>query len=325
MSDTQLAVIIKARQMLEQAKTFDEIKQVMSISEQARLYAKRQGLGLESQNLAAEIHLDSTRKFGDALRKLNRATPQTANLSGKPVSNNGHGLDGIVSNNGHDTEYKIVLEETNTSRQDANRFEKIASIPEEKYKAIVAETKEAKKELTTAALLREVPHVSHNSGNNEWYTPTEYIAAAREVLGEIDLDPASSAIANKIIGAKKFYSIDDDGLSKKWRGRVWMNPPYASNLIGQFTAKLCVHVRAGDVPEAIVLVNNATEAEWFEDMASLASTVMFTYSRVKFLDCDLNPCGAPLQGQALLYFGKNYKGFINAFSELAWTVNHGKH
>lgn len=168
------------------------------------------------------------------------------------------------------------------------------------------------------------PHVSHNSGNNEWYTPPEYIEAAREVMGEIDLDPASSETANKIVKAKRFYSEDNDGLSKKWLGRVWMNPPYSSELIGQFTAKLCQHVRSGDIIEAVVLVNNATEAAWFEDMAELAQTVMFTYSRVKFLDSELKPRGAPLQGQALLYFGPSYKKFIKAFSKLAWAVNHGK-
>jgi len=35
-------------------------------------------------------------------------------------------------------------------------------------------------------------HVSYNSRENEWYTPPEFIASAREVLGSIDIDPASS-------------------------------------------------------------------------------------------------------------------------------------
>lgn len=171
----------------------------------------------------------------------------------------------------------------------------------------------------------KMPHVSHNSGNNEWYTPPEYIEAARSVLGAIDLDPASSVKANEIVKARRFYTTEDDGLTKRWRGKVWMNPPYAADLIGKFTSKLCEHVRSSDISEAIVLVNNATEAEWFEDMAALASTILFTFRRVKFLDDDLNPRGAPLQGQSLLYFGPNYKKFIAAFSNLAWAVNHGKH
>ena len=164
------------------------------------------------------------------------------------------------------------------------------------------------------------PHVANNSGINEWYTPPEYIQAARDVMGEIDLDPASSEIANRIVGAKVFYTADDDGLGWAWDGRVWMNPPYSSELIRRFVEKLCYHFETGDVTESIVLVNNATETIWFRNLSNFASAVVFPQTRVKFLDPEGQP-GAPLQGQAVLYLGKNPQLFLRKFSRFGWGAN----
>ena len=68
-------------------------------------------------------------------------------------------------------------------------------------------------------------HIKNNSGNNEWYTPGYIIEAAKKVLGTIDLDPASSDIANSIIKANIYYTIENDGLTKEWFGNIWLNPP----------------------------------------------------------------------------------------------------
>lgn len=74
------------------------------------------------------------------------------------------------------------------------------------------------------------PHVANNSGqNNEWYTPPEYTHAARECMGAINLNPASCEIANRTVRATTYYTIEDDGLTKPWYGRVWLNPPYSRN------------------------------------------------------------------------------------------------
>lgn len=161
------------------------------------------------------------------------------------------------------------------------------------------------------------PHVAYNSGNNEWYTPKEFIEAATAVMGGIDLDPASSEIANKTVNAKRFYTVEDNGLEKPWFGRVWMNPPYASDLIGKFAEKLVFELP--NISQAIVLVNNATETEWFYTMVVQATAVCFPRSRVRFVTPD-GTTGAPLQGQAILYFGPDVNRFINVFDEKGWCA-----
>ena len=162
------------------------------------------------------------------------------------------------------------------------------------------------------------PHVSFNSGNNEWYTPADIIEAARKTMGGIDLDPATSEVAQQVVKANTYYTAETNGLDKPWSGRVWMNPPYASELIGQFVDKLISELPS--IEQAIVLVNNATETEWFNKLVDKATMVCFPKSRVKFYMPD-GKTGAPLQGQAILYFGDNASAFSNEFRNKGWLAN----
>lgn len=160
--------------------------------------------------------------------------------------------------------------------------------------------------------------VNANTGQTEWFTRPAYIKAAKAVMGGIDLDPASTEVANETVGATTFYTAEQDGLGRPWAGRVWMNPPYKQPLIWQFCERLCEWFAGGDVTEACVLVNNATDTLWFHRMAELASAICFPKGRDAFWHPDRE--SAPLQGQAILYFGDNARGFCSEFLQFGFTV-----
>lgn len=67
--------------------------------------------------------------------------------------------------------------------------------------------------------------VLFSANKGEWFTPPEIIKRVHAVMGGIDLDPASCAKANELVGAKQFFTAEDDALNRPWHGRVFLNPP----------------------------------------------------------------------------------------------------
>jgi phage N-6-adenine-methyltransferase len=158
------------------------------------------------------------------------------------------------------------------------------------------------------------------TGEFERYTPPQYIEAARKVLGEIDLDPATSPMAQKTVRAKQFFTEDTNGLDREWHGRVWLNPPYHRDLAPAFISKLVAEIEAGHVTAAVMLTNNSTDTDWFDTALRACASVCFTHGRIAFTTPPIGTEVDPTQGQAFFYYGDDPTRFEDVFCVIGSCV-----
>lgn len=295
---------------------------------------ERARLGLRLKSVVAEKAKEQQRQSGGD-KKSEEYRESVSQNSAKPIIPiDTRSEIAKVAGVSHDTIAKVehiekeapapIVEASRKGAISVNAAYQVTKLEPEKQEEIakrIENIREEPKETSTPkAIIQEVmkrPHVTNNSGCNEWYTPAQYIDLAREVLGGIDLDPASCEFANETVKAQLFYSQDNDGLCQKWCGRVWMNPPYSAELVQKFTEKFVDEYKVGNITEGIVLVNNATETAWFVNMANAASAVVFPRGRIRY-QSPTRESNAPLQGQAFIYFGDNAKRFLSVFSSIGW-------
>lgn len=154
--------------------------------------------------------------------------------------------------------------------------------------------------------------IHQDTGNVEWYTPAYIVDKAREVLGRIDLDPASCDEANKVVKASTFYTMDDDGLSKVWKGKVWMNHPFGKATNKKWIDKLVSSYEEGEVEEAICICFASTSEQWFQPL--MRYTQCYVSPRVKYYST--SKAAAPPKGSVVTYLGHNREKFYAVFHEL---------
>jgi hypothetical protein len=136
------------------------------------------------------------------------------------------------------------------------------------------------------------------------------------VLGGIDLDPASSAIANETVRAKYFLTKEENGLSLPWFGTVWINPPYGktNNLSNQglFAHKLIQEYMDGRVSAGIILVNLYVGYGWFAPLRELPRCEVD--HRISFVDPSTDEEGDEAKASSVfIYVGKNPERFYKEF------------
>jgi hypothetical protein len=271
-----------ARAALAEAVRIDEVKEIIDRAAALEEYARR-AKDTEMIDNATELRFDAERKAGDILIEM---------------AENGERAD-RGRRDQMSQAATFTLKDLEVSRTQSSKWQQLAKLPDDKFKIRVDHAKARVKGMTTSA-----PSYSkaEYTGENEWFTPPYWVDLARRALGEIDLDPASHAIAQETVRARAFFTAADNGLERPWFGRVWLNPPYNRALLSLFVDKLVAEYASGAVGQAILLTHNYTDTEWFHTAASAARVICFPRGRIRFYAPSGEDC-SPTQGQALFYFG----------------------
>lgn len=146
-----------------------------------------------------------------------------------------------------------------------------------------------------------------SQNTHEWYTPPHVVGWVRSILGSIELDPASCAKANETVRAAMFFDHEQNGLLQPWvADTLYLNPPFDATR--PWIDKLSAEVSAGNVREAILLVNSAPGYRWFEKLWR-ERPVCLLEDRIRFVREDGTVNGQAKKGQTLAYFGPNFWKF----------------
>jgi hypothetical protein len=170
-------------------------------------------------------------------------------------------------------------------------------------------------------------NIQHSSRTDQWFTPAPIITLVKKVLGNIDLDPASSELANVLVGAKNIIDVETNGLSVEWPEdcNIYINPPGGktngkSNTF-LFWKKLMEYRNAGKLNHAIFMAFSAeamqtTQGKKIQTM--LDFSICIPAKRIAFV----SPNGiknSPSHSNCIIYIPGNINktsDFIKHFSAL---------
>lgn len=116
-----------------------------------------------------------------------------------------------------------------------------------------------------------------SSATDLWATPPEFFEELDREF-HFNLDPCADEQNHK---TPRFYTKEDDGLTKDWSGaRVFCNPPYGRET-GKWVAKA---YEEGHKPETLVvlLIPARTDTSYFHDYILGRSEIRFIRGRLKF-------------------------------------------
>ena len=132
---------------------------------------------------------------------------------------------------------------------------------------------------------KAAPHLNMRSGPSleDWGTP-DWIFDKLDADFRFNLDPCASNA--EVAKCDRFFTPEDDGLARRWSGRVFLNPPWSRGTpIRKWTEKAGRELASGRVECVVALLPASVGSHWFCDtVLPYCHGIWFVRGRVSFVD-----------------------------------------
>jgi len=116
-----------------------------------------------------------------------------------------------------------------------------------------------------------------SSKSNEWETPTDFFDKLNKKF-KFTLDPCATSQNKR---CKKYYTIEEDGLSKSWSDEtVYVNPPYGN--VGEWVKKAYKESTQNGATVVMLIPARTDTKYWHDYIMQSASAIYFIKGRLKF-------------------------------------------
>jgi phage N-6-adenine-methyltransferase len=127
-----------------------------------------------------------------------------------------------------------------------------------------------------AGMADRIVSVHFSSKKPDWGTPQAFFDELNERF-KFDRDVCASPENAK---CERFWTKQDDALTKDWEGYCYMNPPYGRE-IGAWIQKAYDSAQSGKAT-VVCLLPSRTDTRWWHDFVMRADTLWFIKGRLKF-------------------------------------------
>lgn len=176
-------------------------------------------------------------------------------------------------------------------------------------------------------------NVQHSSRSDKWYTPVEIIRRSVNVLGRIDLDPASDEFGNSRVMADSYIDERENGLSAPWKPTeyypisVFLNSPGGKlgnkSMAALFWVRLMKELEAGNIKHAIYIGFSAEQLQTSQGKGVPSLGDFYCCIPAKRIRFDKPPGHvnnqAPSHSNIIVYVPgteRNLTGFVSNFCDL---------